>query len=238
LATHSAAHRTFDRFAGKNVTVVGAGASAADVAAALLDAGARVQIVARKPVFRFHNPPGRIPRPLLERIRFPMTGLGPGWRSLFCTAAPLVFRQMPESFRLEVVRKHLGPAASWVVKERVAGEAEFRLASHIARATVCAGRLHLAIESCDGTKQTVETDHVIAATGYSADIRRLSFLDSGILREIRSVQNTPALSSNFECSVPGMYFVGNPSATTFGPLVRFAFGARFTARRLAKHLTG
>jgi cation diffusion facilitator CzcD-associated flavoprotein CzcO len=236
LVTHSSAHRTFERFAGKNVTVVGAGASAADVAAALLDAGARVRMVARKPFFRFHDPPGRIPRPWLERVRSPMTGLGPGWRSLFCTATPLVFRQMPERFRLEVVRKHLGPAAGWVVKDRVVGQAEFRLASHMARATVRAGRLQLRLESCDGTSETVETDHVIAATGYTADLRRLSFLESGVLRDIRSVQSTPVLSSNFECSVSGMYFVGNPSANTFGPLVRFAFGAGFTARRLSKHL--
>lgn len=236
LVTHSSAHRTFDRFAGKNVTVVGAGASAADIAVALLSAGARVQIVARSPVFRFHDPPGRIPRPWVERVRSPMTGLGPGWRSLFCTTAPLVFRQMPESFRLEVVRKHLGPAAGWVVKDRVAGQAEFRLASQIVQADERAGRLHLLLESLDGSRQSVETDHVVAATGYAADLRRLHFLDAAILREIHYVQNTPVLSSNFECSVSGMYFVGNSSANTFGPLVRFAFGARFTARRLAKHL--
>ena len=150
FVTHSSAHRTFDRFRGQNVTVIGAGASAADVAAALLDAGARVQIVARKPVFRFHDPPGPIPRPILDRIRFPMTGLGPGWRSLFCTAAPLIFRQMPERFRLEVVRKHLGPAAGWVVKERVVGHAQFHLASNIAQASVRNGQVHLELQQGDG----------------------------------------------------------------------------------------
>ncbi|MGD0298278.1 MAG: NAD(P)-binding domain-containing protein [Bryobacteraceae bacterium] len=238
FVTHSSAHRTFDRFRGQNVTVIGAGASAADVAAALLDAGARVQIVARKPVFRFHDPPGPIPRPILDRIRFPMTGLGPGWRSLFCTAAPLVFRQMPERFRLEVVRKHLGPAAGWVVKERVVGHAQFHLASNIAQAAVRNGQVHIELRQGDGGRQVIETDHVIAATGYTADLRRVSFLNADILAQIRSVDNTPVLSSKFECSVPGLYFVGNPSANTFGPLVRFAFGARFTARRLARHLTG
>ena len=236
FVTHSSAHRTFERFQGRKVIVIGAGASAADVAAGLLDAGATVEIVARKPVFRFHDPPGRIPRPLLERVRHPMTGLGPGWRSLFCTTAPLIFRQMPERFRLDVVRKHLGPAAGWVVKERILGHAQFHLASGIAGAKAQNGRVLLTLAGGDGG--TLESDHVIAATGYTADLRRVSFLNSGILSEIRSVENTPVLSSSFECSVPGMYFVGNPSANTFGPLVRFAFGARFTARRLARHLTG
>jgi lysine/ornithine N-monooxygenase len=236
FVTHSSAHRTFERFRGRKVAVIGAGASAADVAAGLLDAGASVDIVARKPVFRFHDPPGRIPRSLLDRVRYPMTGLGPGWRSLFCTNAPLIFRQMPERFRLQVVRKHLGPAAGWAVKDRIVGHAQFHLASDIAGAKVQGGRVLLELargRDCG----TLESDHVIAATGYTADLRRVSFLNS-VLDEIRSVENTPVLSSSFECSVPGMYFVGNSSANTFGPLVRFAFGARFTARRLAGHLTG
>lgn len=172
----------------------------------------------------------------MERVRAPMTGLGPGWRSFFCTSAPLVFRQMPQKFRLEVVRKHLGPAAGWVVKDRVLGHAEIRLASHITQAGARSGKLQLEVQNCNA-KHTVETDHVIAATGYTADLTRLTFFDAPLQRDIQSVENTPVLSSNFECSVRGMYFVGNPSANTFGPLVRFAFGAGFTAKRLTNHLT-
>ena len=50
------------------------------------------------------------------------------------------------------------------------------------------------------------------------------------------VEHTPVLSSNFESSVPGLYFVGASAANTFGPLLRFAYGAGFTARRLSRHL--
>jgi hypothetical protein len=42
------------------------------------------------------------------------------------------------------------------------------------------------------------------------------------------------LSSMFESSVPGLYFVGLAAANTFGPLMRFAFGARFAAERISK----
>ncbi len=236
LCTHSSAHRTFHRFRGRKVAIIGAGASSADVAAALLDSGASVEIVARKPVFRFHDPPGPIPRPLLEQVRFPMTGLGPGWRSLFCTSAPLIFRKMPQGFRLKVVRKHLGPAAGWVVKERVLGQAPLHLAMHVEHSSVQSGRVHLQLWDGNGNRRTLEADHVIAATGYTADLRRLAFLNADIHAAVRSVEHTPVLSSNFESSVPGLYFVGNPSANTFGPLVRFAYGARFTARRLSRHL--
>jgi hypothetical protein len=44
------------------------------------------------------------------------------------------------------------------------------------------------------------------------------------------------LSSSFESSVPGIYFVGLAAATSFGPVMRFAFGAGFAARRLTEAL--
>ncbi len=238
LATHSSKHRTFNEFEGRDVVVVGAGASAADVAAALLDAGARVQIVARESVFRFHDPPGPIPRPLLERVQAPMTGLGPGWRSWMCVKAPLLFRQMPEWFRLKVVRKHLGPAGGYTVKDQVTGQASFHLGFKINQAAAQNGHVRLHLSGLDGSSRELVADHVIAATGYTTDLRRIPFLKADTLAPIRSVNNTPVLSSNFESSLPGLFFIGAASANTFGPLARFAYGAGFTCRRLSRHLAG
>jgi len=236
FVTHSSRHASFDRFKGRDVTVIGAGASALDVAGLLHVAGACVQLVARKPVVDFHHPPGPIPRPLLDRIRRPTTGLGPGWRSLFCTRAPLVFHAMPQWFRLEVVRRHLGPAAGWFIKDLVVGHVAFHLGFNVVQADIQNGRVQLQLASSDGAQRTLVTDHVIAGTGYRVDLRRLAFLNPGLLAGIRSVENTPVLSMNFESSVPGLYFVGTTSANSFGPMARFAYGARFTARRLARHL--
>jgi thioredoxin reductase len=236
FVTHSSAHHAYDRFRGREVTVIGGGSSAADVAAALVRSGASAQIVARKPVFRFHDPPGPLPRPLTERIRYPMTGLGPGWRSLFCTSAPLLFHKMPERLRLEVVRRHLGPAAGWFVKDQLVGRVPFHLGLHLDQAKVEDGRVHLQLVSESGVARTLVTDHVIAATGYKVDLRRLTFLSPEMQAGIRSVEQTPILSSTFESSIPGLYFVGIASANSLGPLARFAFGAGFTARRLSKRL--
>jgi hypothetical protein len=55
-------------------------------------------------------------------------------------------------------------------------------------------------------------------------------------KEIASVAETPVLSSQFESSVPGLFFVGALSANTFGPLTRFAFGAGFAAERVVGRL--
>jgi len=236
FVTHSSRHTSFDRFKGRDVTVIGAGASAVDVAALLHQAGACVQLVARKPVVAFHDPPGPIPRPLLERVRKPTTGLGPGWRSLFCTKAPLLFHAMPQRFRLEVVRRHLGPAAGWFVKDLVVGHVAFHLGFSVAEANLRNGQVQLRLASNDGAQRTLVTDHVIAGTGYQVDLQRLAFLNAELLEEIRSVENTPVLSRNFESSVPGLYFVGTTSANSFGPMARFAYGAGFTARRLSRCL--
>jgi hypothetical protein len=84
----------------------------------------------------------------------------------------------------------------------------------------------------DGTKSEVTAEHVIAATGYKVDIDRLQFLSADIRRELKSINRAPVLSSNFESSVPGLYFVGIAAANSFGPVMRFAFGSGFAARRV------
>jgi thioredoxin reductase len=236
FVTHSSRHSTLDHFKGRELAVVGAGASAVDLAALLHEAGASVQLVGRKARIRFHDPPKRIPAALLERIRYPMTGIGTGWKLVFCASAPLVFRQLSERYRFDAVRRLLGPAPGWFVKDQVVGKVPFNLGVSITQAKVQNGRVSLQLTDGSGGQRTLVTDHVIAATGYKVDLRRLTFLHSDIQAGIQCVEHTPVLSSNFESSVPGLYFVGTAAANTFGPLLRFAVGARFTARRLARHL--
>jgi cation diffusion facilitator CzcD-associated flavoprotein CzcO len=235
LVSHSSKHPTVDHFKGREVAVVGAGASAVDLAALLHQAGACVQLIARRPAIRFHSPMS-LPRPVMDRVLHPMTGLGPGWRSLLCTKAPLVFRHFPQQYRLDFVRQHLGPAPGWFVKDQVIGKVPLNLGVTITQATAASGRVRLRTEDRDGTSRTIEADHVIAATGYRVDLQRLAFLSPSLRNAIRSVEQSPVLSSNFESSIPGLYFVGASAANTFGPLLRFAFGAGFTARHLGRHL--
>jgi Pyridine nucleotide-disulphide oxidoreductase len=234
--SHSSRYHTYGQFRNRHVTVIGGGSSAGDVAAALLEAGAEVDAVARKAKIHFHNPPEQLPRPLKDRILSPTSGLGRGWRSLFCVEAPLVFRMLPENFRLKVVRKHLGPSVGWVARDKVVGRVAFHLSLKVEGAEIRDGRVHLHLRGADGSQKAMITDHVIAATGYRVDLRRLAFLNAETLAAIRSVEHTPILSSNFESSIPGLYFVGAASANTFGPLARFACGAKFASRRLSEWL--
>ena len=235
FVTHSSRHRSVEHFRGRDVAVIGAGASAVDLAALLHQAGVSVHLVARRSTINFHTR-GKVPRPLRERIRRPTTGLGPGWFSFFCVHAPRVFRLLSDERRLKWVRSHLGPAPGWFVRDEVVGKVPFRLGVSVVRADVQNGRVSLELTDAAGTQTTLRVDHVIAATGYRVDLSRLTFLNSNIRDAIENIDQMPRLSSTFESSVPGLYFVGAAAAGTFGPLLRFAFGARFTARRLSKHL--
>lgn len=237
FATHSSRHSNLEGFKGREVAIIGAGASALEYAALLHQSGACVHVAARSRAIQFNDPP-EIPRPLWKRVGHPMTGLGPGWKSLFCASAPWLFRRLPEDMRLQIVRRLLGPAPAWFVKNQTVGNVQFHLGVSVTRANVRNNRVSLELSGETGVQETLVADHVIAATGYKVDLTRLSFLDSKLLSGIRCVDQTPVLSPYFESSIPGLYFVGTSSANTFGPVMRFAFGARYTAERLSRHFAG
>lgn len=234
--THSSKHPTLDHFKGREVIVIGAGASALDMAALLRQSGAKVRVVARAPVIHLWDPPPPPPGSLFQWLCKPMSGLGRGWKLFMCANAPLVFRLMPEQFRLNKVKRVLGPSPAWFIKKEIEGKVPLHPGLTIKEARVENGRVKLDVTDAAGASQTFEADHLIAATGYRVDLTRLPFLDSDVLAQIRMVEKTPVLSSNFESSLRGMYFVGTSAANTFGPLLRFAVGARFTARHITRHL--
>lgn len=236
LLSHSSNHNDSSIFRGKKVTVIGGGASAIDWAALMHENGADVSIVARAAAIRFHNMPGPGQRTLWQRMRNPSSGLGPGWKSRFYTDAPGLFRYFPESLRLSIVQKHLGPAPGWPMKKRVMGKVPMLLGRDIAQAQASNGGVRLTLTSKDGRTEEHETGHVVAATGYRPDIRRLNFLEKTLQDQVSTVTNAPVLSADFQSSVPGLYFVGIAAANNFGPMMRFAYGSDYTARRLAAHL--
>jgi cation diffusion facilitator CzcD-associated flavoprotein CzcO len=67
--SHSFGHRHVEQFNGKDVTVIGAGASAMDLAALLHESGANVTVIARSSSVSFNKKAGTAPRSLLRRIR-------------------------------------------------------------------------------------------------------------------------------------------------------------------------
>jgi cation diffusion facilitator CzcD-associated flavoprotein CzcO len=233
--THSLHHYDLERYSGKKVAVIGAGASAVDLAALLNEAGAHVELVARRQQIAFHSP-SKEPRPLLQRIFNPRSGLGLGWRSRLCTDLPQLFHAMPRKLRVRAVQRHLGPAPGWFVRDKVVGRFPMHLGAQIKGASIENGKVHVQIVEKDGTNTELIMDHVIGATGFQVQVSRLRFLADSLREEIRSIEDSPVLSRQFETTVPGLYLVGLASAHSFGPLTRFAYGARFTSKQLTRHL--
>jgi thioredoxin reductase len=232
MITHSSQHSDLSGFKGRKVAVLGAGASAVDIAALLKQAGAEVELIARRQTIQFHDPPNE-PRPLLQRLTAPRSGLGIGWRSRMCTDIPLVFHAMPQSLRVRVVERHLGPAPCWFVRDAVVGRLPMHLGATLAAAHVRDGRARLVLSQPGREDTQVEADHVIAATGYKVDLSRLAFIDESLQSRVSTLANAPILNRHFESSVSGLYFVGAAAANSFGPLLRFAYGAQFAAKRVA-----
>jgi len=232
--SHSFRHHDLEAFRGRNVVVVGGGSSATDLAGLLHEVGADVQLVSRRTELKFHGgPTGKKPS-WWQKIKRPKSGIGPGWRLRFLADAPMAFHYLPESLRLEAVRRVLGPSGGWFAKDKVIGKVPLLLGQTPERAEIRDGRVVLHLRADDGTKREVVTEHVIAATGYKVDIDRLKFLDPEIRENLKVVGGSPALSSGFESSIPGLYFAGLTAANSFGPVMRFAFGAGFAARTLTR----
>ncbi|MFZ0300351.1 MAG: NAD(P)/FAD-dependent oxidoreductase [Candidatus Sulfotelmatobacter sp.] len=236
LLSHSARHREVEPFRGHSVVVIGGGASALDLAGLLREAGADVQLVSRREELKFHSQPTGKRRSQWQQIRHPQSGLGPGMRSRFFANAPGVFYYLPERLRLELVRRTLGPSGGWFIRDKVIGKVPLHLGCTTQGAEVKNGRVHLTVQAVDGTKREIITEHIIAATGYRVDLERLKFLNPAIRSQLKTVAGAPMLSSTFESSMPGLYFAGVAAANSFGPVMRFAFGAGFAARTLTRAL--
>ncbi|MGH9685738.1 MAG: NAD(P)-binding domain-containing protein [Candidatus Acidiferrales bacterium] len=237
LLSHSFRQHDLSQFKGRRVTVIGAGSSATDVAGLLHENGANVDLVARCESLFFHNRPvSARPRPLWQRLRHPSSGLGPGLRSRLYTNVPQLFRHLPQRLRTHIVRTHLGPSGGWFAREKVEGKVPLQLGVLIEKAEAAGDEVCLYLRSVNGTKRELRTGHVIAATGYKVDVDRLKFLSDEVRSSLRAAEKSPMLSSNFESSVKGLYFIGVAAANSFGPMLRFAYGAGFAARRLSQAL--
>jgi Pyridine nucleotide-disulphide oxidoreductase len=235
--SHSFQHSDPQSLRGRSVAIIGAGSSAIDLAGLLHEAGAEVQLVARDTALKFHEKmPMDKPRSLWQQVRSPLSGLGPGLSSRFFANFPNLFHYLPEGYRLETVRTFLGPAGGWFAKDKVVGKVPLVLGFSAANAEILDKRVCLHLRAEDGRERKINVEHVIAATGYKVDLKRLTFLSSALRTKIRSAGGFPVLSSSFESSVPGLYFTGLAAANSFGPVMRFAFGAGYTAGHLTEEI--
>jgi len=230
LMTHSSVHDRLDQFSGKRVAVIGAGQSALQTGALLLEAGAEVQVVARRHELIWEEAVAQVLR-LPDYILRPPSKLCEGWGCAFADS-PDAFRLLPESVRVRKALTSFGPKGAWWLRDRVEDVVDV-LTGHQLRSAEPHGsgvRLHL-----DGAKRSsIDADHVIAGTGFRIDVSRLTYLSPEIQASLTTRGNCPLVNRAGESTIPGMYFAGALTSVSLGPGVRFISGTHQTAPQLAR----
>ena len=236
LRSHSADHFDLSAFKGKEVLVVGAGQSGTETAAILREEGVSVRLLVRTTSLLWHPLPSMVHKSKFERLRNPRTRLGDGRDLWFYDNLPGLFHYLSQRVRLATVAETLGPAGAWWLKDRVVGQFPIFLGCHIRGAETQGTKVALQVADQNGQLQSLVADHVIAATGYRFNTHNLPFLSENIKGRLLLEKHTPQLSSNFESSIPGLYFAGPASANSFGPVMRFLAGVGYPARRISHHV--
>lgn len=229
--THVSSYHALGGFAGSRVLMLGGGQSAFETAALLHERGADVTVLTRRAPLWF-DPEGEGVPSRWMRLRHPNFGLGPGWGAWLWSEAPNLFHFLPRRTRIAKAYSTFGPAGSGWLKERVVGRIPVRTGA-IKGAKETTNGVEVSAE-VNGSLQVFEADHVVAATGYSADIGKIPFLKS-LLPDISCLApGIPVLDRAYQTSLPGLHVVGNLSAASLGPSMRFIYGTNRAAPHLAE----
>lgn len=232
LVSHTAELHTFDHLAGKKVVMIGGGQSALESSALAYESGVNIELVARRKLVWIQTP-AAFPthRSLIERVRSPKAGIAAGWFNKIEETFPYSFQRLPRDWKdrfLGGVAAH-GPMGSSWLRPRLIGKVPLHEQTTVQEVKEANGGLLVSLSN----NQTIQADHLILATGYRLDIRRLSMLGNSILPQVANYHGAPELSSYFESSVPGLYFVGYSSYKSNGAYYRFVVGTGAAARRVA-----
>lgn len=231
LVTHTAEHPDLGRFAGQNVLIVGGGQSALECAALLHEAGARAEVVARKPVIHWlQGPASKLLHHQLgswvPKLLYAPTDVGPAGLSQLL-ARPALFNTLPRGLRDKLWRRAVRPAgARWLI-ERLR-QVPIQLGCTVTAVAEKGGQVHARLS--DGSERVA--DHLLLGTGYKVDVTRYAFLAPELARRIACVNGYPVLSAGFETSVPGLHILGAPAARTVGPIMQFVSGTQYAGPAL------
>jgi len=229
LVSHTSEHKNFDQFAGKRVLIVGGGQGALETAALAHESGVEVQMVSRHTI-RWIPTPEENPS-LIQRLRNPQAGTGPGWFDWTIEHMPYYFQSLGRLKKDQLLAGvgSFGPMGAHWLRDRVVGKFPLYEKQTVQGIKEVDGCVQLTLSN----GQKLEGDHVMLGTGYHVDVKKLPMLDPSLVAEIKTYQNAPVLNSWFESSVPGLYFMGISSLSSFGPFYRFVVGTKAAARRVA-----
>lgn len=209
-----------DRYAGMRVLIVGGRQSALESAALLAEAGATaVHVCHRHETPVFARSDWSWVEPTLDRIENE-----PDW-----------FHRLPEAerdainarFRAEG-RLKLEP---WLGPRIDRREIILRPGTRIVGCERRADDLLVRLDAGD----RFAVDHVLYATGYRVDLRRVGLLAAGnLLPRIERRDGFPLLDRSLQSTVPGLFVTSLPATRDFGLFFGFTVAVRASARMVAR----
>jgi lysine/ornithine N-monooxygenase len=225
--------RDFDRFAGRDVVVVGAGQAGLESAGLAARAGANVEVLVRSRVHWFadrepHHERSALGR-RLYRLAYPAVGYGPPPLNRL-VLHPDLFAALPRGLRARLTRRLLRPGGSPWVRNLLDGRVRITESAAAVGVERTNGTLRLTL--ADGGERVA--DDVLLATGYRFALDRLDFLSPALRDRIAVERHWPVLDRCFESTAPGLFLVGYAAEGRFGPLSRFVLGTAFTGPRLRR----
>ena len=223
---HSADLCELGGFSGSRVAVIGGGQAALETTALLKEAGAEVWTLVRADHVVWNGAPRHDPT-FSQKVRSPEAGLGAGWRSLFVSEAPALYRLLPRARRDRMVANGWGPSGAPWLRPRIAASRLWTNAG-VAGAFPTHDGVTLILRQ-DGSERQLTVDYVVAATGFAIDFSRETLLSETLRSRTTTHLGSPILDSSFQTSAPGLFVTGLASAQTFGPAMRFMYGAKRTA---------
>jgi cation diffusion facilitator CzcD-associated flavoprotein CzcO len=234
LVSHAADHADLGKLAKQRVAIIGRGQSATESAAILNEAGAQVEIICRGGVHWLGaetsgNAHRRDIYWRMHKVLATKSGVGP-FPLNWVNEQPDLIHRIPRNMRLWLNRRSLRAGAAGWVRDRLPG-----VAIDTGR-TIRAARRHgerIMLELDNGT---CEFDHVLLATGYKIDVARFGILAPALLSALMTDEGSPVLGPGYQSSVPGLHFIGSSAVRSYGPLLRFVWGAGYAARNMTKFL--
>ncbi len=220
--SHTCECRQPARFAGQRVLVVGGRQSAFETAVLSAEAGAAaVHVCHRHDTPAFTRSDWSWVNPLLER-----TVEQPGW-----------FRALPAAERDELNARFWAEGRlklePWLAPRLQHPAIQVRPRTSIEQTQEAGDALRVRLN----TGEHVEVDHVLFATGYTVDLRRVPWLAAGdLFARIQTRDGFPVLDTALQTRIAGLYMTSLPAARDFGLFFAFTAAVRASAQIVGRAL--
>jgi hypothetical protein len=165
----------------------------------------------------------------MHKVLATKSGVGP-FPLNWVNEQPDLIHRIPRNMRAWLNKRSLRAGAAGWVRDRLPGVAID------AGRTIHAARRHGERVMLELDNGSCEFDHVLLATGYKIDVARFGVLAPALLAALTTDEGSPVLGPGYQSSVPGLHFVGSSAVRSYGPLLRFVWGAGYAARNMTKFL--